>query len=268
MKISDSVLLHQHYDQEAEATLIVSGESAKKIISELAELKRLGLYYLIHAKVQNIHDYYFDTKSGKLAANGFGLRIRINNKKKNITLKGKPKRTAWGGVQRIEIERDYHKPGIMEILSYLRHEIGDLLIEKEINDWQQPILLMKRLGFKVIQERKNCRLVRQIAAEENTLDPFAELALDSLIFFVNEAEIYSYEIEVELKKSSDMRLLHSLIKEIIKLHPRDVQCWEFSKLSTGRRMLHLWNEGILQSTLDEKKQLTWDSYEMIRKFGK
>jgi inorganic triphosphatase YgiF len=258
--------LTEFENKEIEFALVICGEKPATTVRRLAALTRIGNYILAPEKTQTIFDHYFDTESGELAANGFGLRVRNIDAKNKITLKGKSKRAKWGAVQRFEIERNYNENAVREIFSYLLHEIKNLDLVAKFDILSDPLLLFEQLGLKIIQERKNIRQVRLITKEKNSTKTMAELAIDSMIFFIDEARIYSYEIEVELRNADDLNLLPALNQIFVELFPAEMQRWEFSKLSTGRKMQQLWNERRLQPTLDEKNQLTRESYELIRSY--
>ncbi len=254
-------------DKEIEASIIIYGESQKKIIKRLSGLKRIGKHYLSRETMQNIHDIYFDTGSNDLLEGGFGLRIRNINGKDKITLKGNSVRADWGGVQRMEIERNWEKQGWLDVFLHLQKNLAHLKCGEHFDDSLNAVSMLQQSGFKKIQERKNTRLIRYVFEDRNFENPIAELATDSLTFILKETEIYSSEIEVELKRNTKVDVLKSLMDELLVLFAEDAQVWEFSKLSTGRAMQQLWDKGILQKTLDKKKSLTQKSYNIIREFN-
>ena len=253
-------------EKEIEASLILYGEFLEKNIKKLSGLKKIANYYLSRKKTQHIHDIYFDTRSNDLLDAGFGLRIRNINGKDKITLKGNSKRTNWGSVQRMEIEHDWGEQGWFDIISFLKKNITHLKFETDFDDSVNAITMLRQHGFKIIQERKNKRVSRFVCIKQKCETPIAELSVDSLIFILKDSKINSFEIEIELTQSDNLNVLKSLMEELISLFTPGAQVWEFSKLSTGRAIQHLWNQEILQNTLEKKNRLTQRSYEKIRAF--
>jgi adenylate cyclase class IV len=252
--------------KEIEASLILYGESLERNIKKLSGLKKIANYYLSGKKTQRIHDIYFDTRSNDLLEAGFGLRIRNINGKDKITLKGNSERANWGGVQRLEIEHDWGAQAWFDIISFLKKNITHLKFKTDFDDSVNAITMLRQFGFRKIQERKNKRRIRIICTDIKCKIPIVELAVDSLTFVLKDTDIHSFEVELELKESDNLNVLKSLMEELISLFTPGVQVWEFSKLSTGRAILHLWNQGILQNTLGKKNRLTQRSYEIIRAF--
>ena len=253
-------------EREIESSIIIYGESPEKNIKRLSGLKRIGNYYLSGESTQLIHDIYFDTNSNDLLKGGFGLRIRNINEEVKITLKGNSKRTNWGGVQRMQIERDWGKRGWLHVIAHLKKKIAHLKIEDRFADSLNAVTMLQQAGFKIIQERKNKRVSRFVCAEKECVVRIAELAVDSLTFILKDSEIYSFEVEIELKQNDNLNILKSLMDELLILFAPNAQVWEFSKLSTGRAMQQLWDKGVLQKTVDKKKRLTQRSYDIIREF--
>ncbi|OQX96788.1 hypothetical protein B6I21_00105 [candidate division KSB1 bacterium 4572_119] len=255
-------------NREFEITLIIEGDKVETIFEQISSLKTFGSFHLSDVNTQTIYDIYFDTASDQLKEMGFGLRLRYLNNKKFVTLKGKSRKSTWGGVERVELEYPWNQKGWDKIYRYLNDEIPDLHLQSGLVMEKDAENFIKKAGLRKIQERKNIRQSKFVYAAKpfTCSNLLAELALDSVTLFVGQETFFMYEIEIESKnngKPADIKEMADLLQ--VKFGAF-IRVYHHSKLTTGKIITLIYTSPEFQGTLKNKNQLAFDSYRLIEDF--
>ena len=169
--------------KEIEATLIVWSEKPDLIVGKIAFLTSIAAYDLLPAGVQTLHDIYLDTDDDALQALRLALRVREVDSHYWLTFKGPSRPIDSAGMERLEIEEPWSANVLTRVMAELAERRIKISEPLEISETGNPIEFLTGAGFKVVQERKTKREVRNVVrSEERGKQVFAEMAIDSVAF--------------------------------------------------------------------------------------
>lgn len=240
---------------ETEIPLIICSHQPAKHIKQIAELTSIANYRLVSQKSQTIHDFYFDAP--------VVLRLREINGTPWLTLKGPSQRTGWGGIKRQEIEVQWSEDGLTKIINELK-ERGIKLRSAGTLDYARPLKVLKRLGLKIIQDRENHRIVRNIVHKNDRKGRvLAELAIDSVVYHFLRQEVCLYELEIESKSKTGPSVVKTVAKALVAQFDSVLRPWQYGKLITGLAIEKLLNAGALRGLLTADNNLKPSAYDKI-----
>lgn len=247
-KIED---IHFPSPKEIEAALIIKSENPQIIAKQISEMTSIADYRLVPQESEIIHDIYFDTTDGRLHSKKIALRIRTIGLSNWITIKGPSRRTWWGGVKRLEIEKLWSKNALTEVLNELEYRGIKMKIHQLHQDFENihPLAVMSNLGLKVIQDRESHRKPMNIKYKDNS-SVLAELVIDYTIYHFSKQDICLYEVEIESKVENDFTVLKTVIDNLFKIYKPALQKWDHSKLAMGKAIEKLSSEGMLKGMLN------------------
>ncbi|MDW7679959.1 MAG: CYTH domain-containing protein [bacterium] len=250
-------------NNEYELSIIVKADEIDAVYNRLVKIDGLAGYGLGDEEIQIIYDTYFDTANFDLRTNGFGLRIRKLNRENLITLKGKGKRTSFGSVGRLEIERPWSDSGWNVIATFLKKNVPALSALPPFDHSQEPLKFIKKAGFHIIHQRYNTRLKRSVVSNNITKQELAELALDKMELISAGIPVKLFEIEIESKDRCQAGLITRMAAELIASFGATLKIWKHSKLSTGIAVQELLKDSKFIETLNSSDYLTFESFTMI-----
>lgn len=258
-KIED---IHFPSPKEIEAALIIKSENPQLIAKQISEMTSIADYRLVPQESEKIHDTYFDTTDGTLHSKKNALRIRTIGISNWITIKGPSRRTWWGGVKRLEIEKLWSKNALTEVLNEL--EYRGIKIRQLHQDFDNihPWAVMSNLGLKVIQDRESHRKPMNIIYKGNS-SVLAELVIDYTIYHFSNQDICLYEVEIEANVGNDFTVLKTVIDNLVTIYKPALQKWDHSKLAMGKAIEKLSSEGMLKGMLDINNNLKPEAYDKI-----
>jgi hypothetical protein len=241
--------------REIEAAFVIAATDGAAVLDRLGRAERLGPFTLGEAEHLSIRDVYFDTPDGALRRAGRGLRVRIQNGKTLITLKGERRANAASGVtDRSEYEAAWSE-------SALAHVLGDLLragidhaegvlpgTEIPMDD---PEAALNALDLAVIQRREAHRARRTVSEAGHAA---AHLDLDTVAFGGSGWSARMRFAEIESLDGTD-RIVTRAGRALMDEHP-GVRPWAYGKLPTGKALGDLAGAGGLRGLLDERGDLT------------
>jgi inorganic triphosphatase YgiF len=246
---------------ELEGTLIICSNEPEEIVARLADLTAIAGYRLLPQDDLHILDTYFDTPDGQLWRNLLGLRVRQANGRSWIALKGQPKFTEWGGIERIEVEGEWAQNAMGSVTAELKR-LGIVLQPPQF-DPDKPLHAMASLGLRQVQTRRNHRKVRNVVRAEAD-KPLAELVIDSVEFVFEDRIVRHYEVEVESKVENGSEVLKALMESLVEqLHP-----WMHDKLLMGKAIQEMLPLGRLQDLIDTRHNLKPAAYDAIDEYIK
>lgn len=258
--------LVQAKPRETEAALVIHSNKAEAIAKEIASLHALGKYRLERQETQEIRDVYFDTPDGELQEQQLALRIRQVGGKFLITLKGASALSDWGGRERIEIEMPWSRQALTQILEALRDR--DIEVAELYKGFSRakPVETMTRLGFRVVQDRKTRRQVRDVVRDDESRDTvLAEMAIDSVTYRFGRQVVRLHEIEIESKAKGKTASLADVVNTLVGKYKPTLRMWE-SKLATGRAIQELLEDGALDKLVDQNNNLKPAAYDVIERY--
>lgn len=239
--------------RERETVLVVGSDAPEGVVRHIAGLTSIGNYRLLPRPSRSIHDLYYDAP--------IGFRLRQCNGKFWLCLKGPSRRTAGGGVERREMEVRWSKSGLATISTELKNRGIDLGLPAEVN-YDRPFAVLKRLGLKVIQDRENRRIIRNIVrAGDKKRSVRAELAIDSVVYHFSKQNVRLYEVEIESKSKAGTAVATAVAKTLVKRFRPLLRPWPHGKLVTGLAIERLLAAGALEGLVDAGGTLlpaAWD----------
>jgi uncharacterized protein YjbK len=246
---------------EREATLVVVSERPEELFSRIDGFTSIGPYTLIPSISLKIEDHYLDTAEKALTRCKWALRTRNLGPETGIALKGPSTATDWGGVERVEMDLVWNPDSLSKVLSELRgHRLGVTLRE----DWKfspDPLRTLTAAGLQVVQHRRTARRSKKVVKTETNAEA-AELALDSVVYFLAEGEVSHFEIEIEAREIGDCDAVKMISEFLRNLFGSQLLPWTHSKLATGEAVASLMQRGSSEGWLDAG-HLTETAYQMI-----
>lgn len=216
--------------QELEVKLIIIHSNPAQIADEISKLDQIGGYQLSIPQSKKIHDIYFDTTEENFRQNRLAFRLRNENDRYFITVKGKTKVKEWGGVERIEIESPWSVQDFQKTLVQLEQYGIILHVKHELLQNHKPLESLQQIGFMIIQDRYTFRLTRQIQSGEDLL---AELAIDKVHYQVNNYQLIHHEIEIEAKNPRGTKAIQDIQRDLQSTYGDSLQLSVISKLMLG-----------------------------------
>ncbi len=251
------------YSREIETVFLICSERPQVVARQLAELTVIGKYLLLSEHPQEIHDRYFDTPACSLYKKRLAFRLREVSKTAWLTLKSSAQLTAEGGVERLEVEVRWSRMGLTRIVNELKDRGVKLRSPRKV-DYARPLEALKRLGFKLIQNRENHRVLKNIVRKGATKGSvLAELAIDSVVYHFSKQDIRLYEIEIESKSSTGPRVVRTVRDALVVQSGSALRWWSFGKLATGRAIETLLRAGKRKDLFDAANNLKPSAYETI-----
>ncbi|MBM3129529.1 MAG: CYTH domain-containing protein [Chloroflexi bacterium] len=249
--------------RETEIALAICADDAARIAKNIAALRALGAYRLEPQPTQNIRDIHFDTRDHALQKQKLALRIRERDSETLITLKGPSQKTASGAQERMEIEARWSPVALTRVLRELNTR--GIVVKISPRDFAraEPHATLARLGFRAIQKRTTRRQIRHVVprdAPRKTVD--AELAIDAVTFRFGRQRVHLREIEIEAKHAQAR--LGDLARQFETMFAPALRVW-YGKLTTGRAIQVLLEQGVLQELLDDENNLTPRAYDRIER---
>ena len=238
-----------HPPQESEIALVISSRQPQQIVARIADLSSIAAYQLIPRDPLEMHDLYFDTQDGAFEPQRLALRVREFGATRLLALKGPSRPTAWGGVERLELEEPWSKGALTRVIQAL----ADRGIEtpRQLHfSGERPRQVLTDLGLKVIQDRETHRQVRNIVRADRGGPVLAELVIDSVLYHLSRREIRLHEVEIEAKTAPGVAAIMPITADLTAMFGDELQVWDHPKLAIGFALEELLEQGALEGLID------------------
>jgi inorganic triphosphatase YgiF len=163
-------------------------------------LKLIGFLGAIDAEEQHINGF-FDTEDRRLSAEGWALRVRVENQRGLVTLKSMSK-PQGAAVTREELEAEISRPRAIDVL-HLRSDILTLpvapveYVKKHYPDFR----LARLIQFNNIRQFKDFKVGDYFHTFEIDKTEFADGSVD-------------YELEIELKNEDQVDVVQNHLRRM------------------------------------------------------
>lgn len=248
---------------ESELTLLVSSDDPNEMLSKIGDMVSIDDYMLEPAGSFLIRDFYLDTPTGELTGQRWALRIRREGEQVWITVKGPSQERSGGILERTEMELP-SSPKAFATLSGLP-VMQSLSISpfQKIKTQGDPLETFINAGLIVIQKRETRRVIR-LLRHITTNQVVAELALDRVMYHIDDKVLRHYEIEIESKGKEAALVVQHIAEYVLRLYPDELRKWPHTKFATGMAIQALLSEESFKNTL-RLSDLKTASYGLIEK---
>lgn len=256
--------IHFPGTSEMEATLIICSEEPEAVAEKISSLRSIGEYRIVPQHTKMIHDIYFDKPDYALQAEKLALRIREFGEMKLITLKGPSQPSGLGSVKRLEVEKQWCKESLINIIEELGNRKINLPRVPQDFNTANPLVAMTNLSLKVIQDRYTQRQIRNIVyLDKDDSLILAELAIDSVVYNFDKQKIRHYEVEIEAKTRDGENVVNAVSEELYRTFKPTLRVWDYSKLATGKAINKLIKEGNLKDLPEINNKMKPEVYDKI-----
>jgi inorganic triphosphatase YgiF len=219
---------------EREAKLIVTAERPETVADAIARLPRLAGRALRDGGTAAIRDVYLDTPAGALRARRDSLRVRVQNGRPFLTLKGPARSVGSGVTERDELETPWSAEAYTRCLDILAAR-GIAL--RRAAPGADPVASLLAAGLSRVQERETHRRLRH--ADGGAGGSVAELAVDEVTYRLVAGTVRHHEVEIEAKAPEGAEYLPIAAAELRASFPSALAPWPHGKLATGLAIEHL-----------------------------
>jgi hypothetical protein len=247
---------------ETELTLLVVAHDVETFRESFAAIEHVGPFAVGAVETLSIEDVYLDTPAGDLSRQWWVLRVRNENCRTYVTLKGPTQRTAWGGSQRVEIEEPWSQESAERALATISRTCpgigpfavmcGDACAEETL----------KRCGFVERQRRQTLRDRRTVVIHSDG-SPGAELVLDRVTYRFSQREVRHAEIEIEAVDSARAECVKEIADILLATFGDALRQWEFGKTATGTILQRWLLSGELEPLIGPNHYLVPAAYALM-----
>lgn len=230
--------------EELEAALTISADDPGRVAGEVAALSSIAGYRLRPGAPQPIHDLYLDTPQRGLLARRIALRLRTIARDRFVTVKGPPRQTAWGAVERLELEARWSAESLNLMIEALRGE--GVTLPRASGRTGAPIETLRALGLDVVQDRRTHRRPRAVTrADDPRGVALAELAVDAVVYRLETAMVHLHQVEIEARSADGAPVVRAIVDRLATQFAPALRPWPYGKLVTGEAIARLLRTGSL-----------------------
>ena len=212
---------------EREAKLVITAAPPEAVADAIAALPRLGDRPLTPVLAQSIRDVYFDTPSGALRARRDSLRVREQDGRAWLTLKGPGREVEPGVIERDELETAWSADTYARCVTLLA---GRGVPLRRAAPGADPLAALEASGLARIQERVTHRRVRHAG---DAAAPLVELAIDAVEYRLTAGPVRHHEVEIEAKAPEGAAYLGRALQDLRARFGEALTPWRHGKLATG-----------------------------------
>jgi hypothetical protein len=235
---------------EVEGKLVLTSPDRAMMIEAIAALGAIGGYVVVGRTQHALSDAYFDTPARELATARLALRVRGEDGRDRLTVKGEGRIDA-GVISRFELEREWSREALDEVLEALR-DGGVSLEASRLDVASGATAALQSLGLRPTSPRTNLRTALALADASGTI--VAELDVDRVSFTAGATAVKHYELECEAHGDHGSDVIRAVLADL-RSRFEGLRPVAYSKLDLAEHLERLEAEGRLALMLEEDSGL-------------
>src|ERR1044071_1863952 len=240
--------------RESEAALILCTADPESGGEQIAALVSIAPPPPLPQQTRTIHDVYYDTPDSQLDSRRLALRIRKQNGKSLIALKGPSERALASSLERLEIEADWSWNSVQRILRHLAKR--GVMLTNFNERIENANMFIKVLGLDICQTRVTTRTIRKVVQGGVERNAVAELAVDNVEYIFGPGRrVRLHEIEIEAIGSGEMAI-QVVSAYLLDRFGNALREWPNSKIKTGKTIEAILKDAVPEGFLDSRNNLT------------
>jgi inorganic triphosphatase YgiF len=242
---------------EVEGKLVLTSPDRARIIEDIASLESIGGYRVLQRSDHALADAYYDTPDRDLAGARLAQRVRSEDGRERLTLKGES-RVHAGVITRHELEREWSRDALDEVLVAIRSD-GVEFDTSPLDADHGAAAALASLGLLPTSPRLNQRTVLELSGALGVV--VAELDLDRVTFTAGAFAVRHYELECEAHGEHGHDAINAVVADL-RYRFQGLQPIIYSKLDLAEHLEDLAATGRLEALL-EGDSLTAAAYSDI-----
>ncbi len=252
---------------EIEYSFVILSEHPAKETAFLTNLAEVGEYQLTDPSEVRLHDLYVDTPDNQLGERKISLRLRDQDGRKLITLKGPSQGDdLTRPAHRLELELPWSREALADDIERSLLEM-DLSIALSSGDFDgvAPEIVLRNLGLLVVQERETLRRLKAVRQKGDPSAPvLAHLAIDSTTYhYASADDVRHHEVEIEAASDQWEGAIQAIAESVVEAAGRLLEPWPHGKYVTGKAIASVQEDNVLDDLLDHDRSLTRPAYRLL-----
>jgi hypothetical protein len=247
--------------REVESSLAVVSERPEAVLRTIEGRDEIAGHALGATRSERIQDRYLDTSDRRLEMVRIALRVREQDGRMLITLKGPSATGRWGGEDRLELERDWSKRAWKEVREELQGR--GVAIRAPSTGPSSALETLAAAGFEIVQDRAAERRIRDVRPRGGGQGRVAELALDTVTYHFPGRDVRHYEVEIEAKTRRGAEAVAAVATALVDRYWPRLRPWRHGKLPTGKTVAALLAEGRVPDLVGRDGALKPQAYDAI-----
>jgi hypothetical protein len=227
--------------REVESSLAVVSERPEAVLRAIEGRDKIAGHALGTTRSERIQDRYLDTSDRTLEKREIALRVREQDGRTLLALKGRSETERWGGQDRFELERDWSKRAWEKVRAEL--EGRGVAISAPSTGPSSALETLAAAGLEIVQDREAERRVRDVRPRGGSEGRVAELALDTVTYHFSGRDVRHYEVEIEAKARHGTEAVAAVAAALVDCYWPRLRPWRHAKLPTGKAVAALLADG-------------------------
>ena len=228
---------------EVEGKLVLTSPNRREDIEAIAVLAAVGGFTVARRSEHSLSDAYFDIPERDLAGAKLALRIRGEDGRDRLTLKGDASIDS-GVVSRSELE--WSPEALESVIEAIRR--GGLKLDtSHLDSTHGAAAALESLDLHPTAPRTNQRTVLELAGASGGV--VAELDVDRVVFTAGPTKVRHYEVECEAHGGHGGDAIRTILADLAARF-EGLRAVTYSNLALAEHLERLEAEGRLRAILD------------------